>query len=794
MQRWVLASLLFLPAAASAATAADVSRAIRELTYDKEECYRVRDLSLAVEDIRIFFGEGHLLFSKPVAGRRIAAVFAADTDQGEGEVMLLPPDRAERQSLARYTDSPNLDEHITAAVLFFTGDVYDRLKAQIDASPGSKKDPDAAEALVSQWEPSLRRMGESYDVRLTLDLLGGANSRAGLFAGMFQSSRLGAFEMAFDPRSYEQILAGKLASRQNRIYFDVWTNFVARSMRNHPSGPLFDISVSDYRIQAAIAPDLSLSATTRFKMKALVDGLAVVPFGIAQRMQASRATIDGRPAEVLQHDASRPSATLGSDLVLIVPPEPLRQGREYEVEIQHAGRVIIDAGEQVYYVSARGDWYPTHGLQYANYDFEFRYPAGLDLVTPGDIVEDRVEGAERITRRRTSAPIRLAGFNLGNYEHARVSRGPYEVDVCANRALEPALVPKPAPPLPPVIRPRGRGQDLPEPSAEIAPTPSPLDRLHDIASDVASALEFMASKFGPPALPRLTVSPIPGAFGQGFPGLIYLSTMSYLKSPAGPQPQSAVLDLFIQDVLQAHEVAHQWWGNRVSSAGYRDAWLQEALAGYSALLYLEQRKGPEATELILGSYRRSLLAKNESGQTVESLGPIVLGERLISSVEPRAWNSITYGKGAWIMHMLRTRMGTDRFFSMLAEVMKRYDHQQLSTDQFRQVASEFLPPKSEDPKLESFFDQWVYGTGVPNLMLAYSVKGKAPVIQLVGTLTQSDVDADFSAPVPVEIQLDGAPPVIHLVNSATGEVTFTVALKQAPLKVTLDPHYSVLRQ
>ena len=445
-------------------------------------------------------------------------------------------------------------------------------------------------------------------------------------------------------------------------------------------------------------------------------------------------------------------------------------------------------------MSARGDWYPTHGLQYADYDFQFRYPAGLDLVTPGDIVEDRVDGAERVTRRRTSAPIRLAGFNLGNYEHARVSRGPYEVDVCANRALEPALAPKAAPPIPPVTLPRGRGQGLPEPSADIPPAPSSLDRLHDIASDVASALEFMASKFGPPALPRLTVSPIPGAFGQGFPGLIYLSTMSYMKNPVGPQNRSAALDMFIEDVLQVHEVAHQWWGNRVTSAGYRDAWLQEALASYSALLYLEQRKGPQATELILDSYRRDLLEKNGSGQTVESAGPIVLGERLISSMEPRAWHTIIYGKGSWIMHMLRERMGTDRFFSMLAELIKRYDHQQLSTEQFRQLAVEFLPPKSDDPKLESFFDQWVYGTGMPSLKVSYSIKGKAPAIQLVGTLTQSDVDEDFSVPVPVEIQLDGAAPITHWVSSSTGDVTFTVALKQVPLKVTLDPRNAVLKQ
>ena len=72
-------------------------------------------------------------------------------------------------------------------------------------------------------------------------------------------------------------------------------------------------------------------------------------------------------------------------------------------------------------------------------------------------------------------------------------------------------------------------------------------------------------------------------------------------------------------MLQAHETAHQWWGNRVTAATYRDYWLMEALANYSALLYLE-REGRRAMESMLDSYRNALLVKNEAGQTVESAG------------------------------------------------------------------------------------------------------------------------------------------------------------------------------
>jgi len=313
---------------------------------------------------------------------------------------------------------------------------------------------------------------------------------------------------------------------------------------------------------------------------------------------------------------------------------------------------------------------------------------------------------------------------------------------------------------------------------------------------VASAMEFMASRFGPPALPHLTVSPIPGTFGQGFPGLIYLSTLSYVKAIPGARigGANASSELFFQDVLQAHETAHQWWGNRVAPATYRDNWLMEALANYSALLYLEKRRGTKSLEIMLDNYRSALLAKNEAGQVVDAAGPIVLGTRLESSQEPRGWRAITYGKGSWIMQMLRGRMGDQRFLALLAEISKRYDRKDINTEEFRRLAAEYLPPKTDDPKLESFFEQWVYGTGIPAIKLNWTVKGAAPNLRLTGTVTQSGVDGDFTAAVPVEIAIAKGRTITQWVRSAEVPVTFTMALQAAPLKVTLDPHHALLRK
>jgi len=135
--------------------------------------------------------------------------------------------------------------------------------------------------------------------------------------------------------------------------------------------------------------------------------------------------------------------------------------------------------------------------------------------------------------------------------------------------------------------------------------------------------------------------------------------------------------------------------------------------------------------------------------------------------------------------MLRSLMGDERFIRMLSELRHRYEWKTINTEQFRQLAAEFLPPKSPDPKLENFFEQWVYGTGIPNLKLSYSIHGKPPALKLDGTLSQTEVESEFSAQVPVEIQYNHRKTTTW-VRSSSSPVEFTLPLEQAPLKVSLD--------
>src|SRR5579871_583616 len=789
---WLVA--ISLPVAAGPAN--DLARAIRENALDRDACYRVRDLTLTKEEISVYLTDGYLMFGKPVAGRPVNAIFTTDVEGGDGEVLLRPPTLAERRSLASYTGSPILDEHFSSALFVFTGDQYQTLLAQMPKNPANKKVPEVGALMDERWSPTVRNFLASYDTRLVLDLLNAPGRKADFFSGIFRSAKNANFEVIYDPENPDQIAAGQFAQRNGLTFFDIWAHFPARSARNGRAPTPLHADLSAFRIQATVQPDLTLSAVTRVKVKIAADAIRAVPFNIAQEMKVGQVTVDGVPAEVLQRSDAAGPARGENALFLVAPGAPLRDGVEHEFEFHHEGKAILDAGNRTFYVTARSNWYPSLGSQFATYDLTFRYPRDLELVTPGEVVDDRTEGDWRITHRRPAVPIRVAGFNLGDYAHAVATRGNYVVDVCANRTLEPALQPRqvitaPAP-TPPIGARRGRGVLLNDTVATVPVVVDPLARLAKLASGMSDTVEFLASKFGPPALSHLTVSPISGNFGQGYPGLIYLSTRSYVS------PNDARLGrdetLFYDDVLQAHETAHQWWGAQVTGASYHDEWLMEALANYSAMLYLEKSHGRHEMEMLLDEYRSQLLAKRDNGEPVDSAGPIVLGTRLESSLEPRAWRTITYGKGSWILHMLRRRMGDERFFSFLAAILQRYRHAEISTEQFRLLAAEFLPPQSDDPKLETFFEQWVYSTGIPGLKLNYSVKGQAPSWRVVGTLAQTDVSEDFTALVPVEIQVARGKTVMRWVRASNEPVSFTVALSQQPLKVSLDPNNAVLRR
>lgn len=745
------------------------------------------------QDLKVYLASGYLIFTKPIAGVRLGAAFATDAEGGDAEVVLLPPSRSERQSLAQFTNSPNLDEHFKFGAFVFTDGSAEELLSEIRSNPSDKKSPEAGELLAARFSDTLRSLCDGFETRLVYDVLSAAPTTTGGSAGLFymgvSGNQLGTFDVVYDPSAEDQISAGRLARRDDRTYFDVWTTFPARSVRNGAPAPVSAFALGDFRIDASIANDLAMDVITRATLT-LHKPTSVVPFSLSRKMQVTSASIDGQPAEVFDHESVGTGVAAPDDrTVLLVSENPLDTSTAHEIEVRHHGAVIQRAGDSVYYVASRGTWYPHIGLELAKYDLTFRYPKNLVLVTGGTAVEDRTEDASRITRHKFDLPVRLAGFNLGNFQSLTVEQAGYRIEVYANRSLENALRPAPQTaaqqPPPAVPRARRRLQLTPPPDSEIEPpritAPDPAARIHQLANSVVQALEFMTAEFGPAPVRNLAVTPIPGRFGQGFPGLIYLSTLAYLnpeQRPAGAREYRA--ETFFSELLETHEIAHQWWGNLIVPATYHDDWLIEALANYSALLLLEKNKGSKAMDRVLDEYKAHLTAKDESGKRPEAAGPITWGYRLESSLAPNAWQAVTYEKGTWIIHMLRRRMGDERFFGLLHELCERYRLKSVTTEQFRDLARQFMPAQSPDHNLTAFFENWVYGTGIPSVKLSYQVRG----FKVNGTLVQRDVDDDFSALVPVEVQ-SGGRKTVYWLPTGSDPVPFSIALKALPTKVAL---------
>ena len=94
---------------------------------DANECYRVLDLNFSKEDVKIYLASGYLVFAKPIGGAHLGAIFVTDAEAGDADLVLIPPNRSERASLAKFTGSPTLDEHFKAAAFVFTDGTGDRL-------------------------------------------------------------------------------------------------------------------------------------------------------------------------------------------------------------------------------------------------------------------------------------------------------------------------------------------------------------------------------------------------------------------------------------------------------------------------------------------------------------------------------------------------------------------------------------------------------------------------------------------------------------------------------------------
>ena len=264
----------------------------------------------------------------------------------------------------------------------------------------------------------------------------------------------------------------------------------------------------------------------------------------------------------------------------------------------------------------------------------------------------------------------------------------------------------------------------------------------NVAADVSNSLKLFTNLFGECPYGHFYVTEIPYYEGVSFPGMIDLSWATF---------QNTSFDGF-DEFLRAHEVAHQWWGNGVHPGSYRDAWLSEGLASFSALWYLQSvRKHNDEYLKFLDQYKADI--KDER----DDAGPIWIGYRNSTPSVRRGYDVVIYEKGAWVFHMLRilmldlTTMKQDRFKETMRDYYESYRGKPATTEDFQRVVE-----RHSGVPLDWFFDEWVKGTGIPTYHVAWrsepAGEGKYRVRMRVA---QEHVPVDFLMPVLVSVDLGG---------------------------------------
>lgn len=822
-------------------SAEDLYRQLCSVGLDKSRVYQVRETSFDRAAFHITLDDGRIAFTEDVAGRVTGAFF-----EGEGEILVIPPNRAERASMALFTGAAILEERFATAYFRFNDDTFAELQ------PSLRPAENAAE-FVSRWNETSRNLAEGDGLRLLMsfsrllpvagqersvllpDSPGASDDR--MLHARVQGLKLGTFDLDFDSAAPQQIWAGQLRTVKGDSYYNVWTMFsppVSATRQDNlgsivgEEGKPDRINISDYKIMSEVKPPTQLSVDASLEMEVQQGGQRAVLFELSRFLQLKAVEADGRSVEFIHNQALEGTqlARHGNDLVAVVFPKALETGQKIQLRFRYAGDVLSEAGGGLLYVGARGTWYPNRGMVMSNFDLTFHYPPGWTLVATGARQEilppatsdhgaasaESLPG-EQVTRWVSDGAIPLAGFNLGKYSRAVAHAGNVLVETYAASGMErefPKSGQEEVDPEPLIPRFRRRPRGLVPPPLE----PSPARNAQSVAETSARAIEFFAQRFGPYPYRQLALAQMPGAVSQGWPGLIFLSSFSFLTPAQKSDLHMNPVQRTLSNTVIAHETAHQWWGDTVVWSGYSDQWIMEGLANYSSMMLLESQD-PVQFRQVMEKYREDLLQKNLDGVPLMEAGPVTFGGRLSCSYFPSGYDAISYGRGTWLFHMLRYMMrdaerksgvrpavvsgpnpADEPFIRALRKVRERYQRKSISTRELLHVFEEELPPSlwyEGRKSLDWFYRGWVNGTAIPRLELEgvkYGDKGDSTAVS--GTILQKLAPDDLVTSIPVYAVLSRKTVLLGRVFADGAETQFRLSAPAGTRKVVLDPNRTLL--
>ncbi len=232
--------------------------------------------------------------------------------------------------------------------------------------------------------------------------------------------------------------------------------------------------------------------------------------------------------------------------------------------------------------------------------------------------------------------------------------------------------------------------------------------------------------------------------------------------------------------LDAHETAHQWFGDLVTCRDWSHLWLNEGFASYYTILYEEQKLGADAMKYALWKEAQQVFQANDTR-------PIVwrdYGDPM------QQFDTRVYPKGAWVLHMLRSQLGPDLYRKCIRTYLERHRSSIVRTEDLQDVIEEV-----SGLSFDQFFDQWLFHGGVPELKIDYAwdVASKQARITVRQTQKLSEQVRLFRVPLPVGFAIPGQKELLHVKADVSKEVEdFYFHLPAQPELVRIDPDYTVL--
>ena len=237
----------------------------------------------------------------------------------------------------------------------------------------------------------------------------------------------------------------------------------------------------------------------------------------------------------------------------------------------------------------------------------------------------------------------------------------------------------------------------------------------------------------------------------------------------------------VAEDLIAHELAHQWYGDKITCKNWESIWLNEGFATFSTALYFEFKYNKSVYNNYIND--RMTDAKLASGTI------FVQNISTVSSIFN--WNR-SYAKGSVVLHMLRGIVGDANFFN----IMKTYAADSsvaygiAETADFQRVAESIY-----GQSLDYFFSEWIFGEKYPkyNVIWGYSDLGGGQYSVNININQQQNTNPRFfTMPVQLKISLGSTDTLLTIFNDK-GNQTFNITVNGLPTGLTFDPNNYILK-